>query len=182
LACCTRLVRGVLVDVTAAVKHAIRALATRSRELAAEIAKHDAALDALTAATVPTLLRAALGNSRNTAAKMLIVAGDNPSRIRSEAAFAKLVGACPIPASSGMNTRHQLFRGGHRQAKRRARYGIVLVRIQWHQPTQDYLARRTRDGRSKKEIIRCLKRYVDREVFAAALREHAAQQPLRTAA
>lgn len=180
LARCTRLVPGVLVDVTAAAKHAIRALATRWRELAVEIATHDAALDALTAAAVPTL-RAAFGIGPNAAAEMLIVAGDNPSRIRSEAAFAKLVGVCPIPASSGMNMRHRLFRGGHRQANA-ALYRIVLVRIQWHQPTQDYLARRTRDGLSKKDIIRCLKRYVAREVFAALLRDHAAQQPLRTAA
>ena len=180
LARCTRLAPGVLVDVTAAVKHAIRALATRWRVLAVEIDTHDAALDALTAAAVPTL-RAAFGIGPNAAAEMLIVAGDNPTRIRSEAAFAKLVGVCPIPASSGMNTRHRLFRGGHRQANA-ALYRIVLVRIQWHQPTQDYLARRTRDGLSKKDIIRCLKRYVAREVFAALLHDHVAQQPHSAAA
>ena len=111
----------------------------------------------------------------------MIVAGDNPARIRSEAAFAKLVGVCPIPASSGMNTRHRLFRGGHRQANA-ALYRIVIVRIQWHQPTQDYLARRTRDGLSKKDIIRYLKRYVAREVFAALLRDHAARSPLQATA
>ena len=177
---CTRLIPGAMADVTAAVKHAIRALATRWRVLAEEIDAHDAALDLLTAVAVPTL-RAAFGIGPNAAAEMLIVAGDNPSRIRSEAAFAKLVGVCPIPASSGMNTRYRLFRGGHRQANA-ALYRIVIVRIQWHQPTQDYLARRTRDGLSKKDIIRCRKRYVAREVFAALRRDHAAQLPLRAAA
>ena len=112
---------------------------------------------------------------------MLIVAGDNPARIRSEAAIAQLVGVCPIAASSGMNTRHRLFRAGHRQANA-APYRIVIVRIQSHQPTQDYLARRTRDGLSKKDIIRYLKRYVAREVFAALLRDHTAQSPLQATA
>ena len=177
---CSRLIPGPLADVTAAVKHAIRALAARWRVLAAEIETHDTALDLLTAAAVPTL-RAAFGIGPNAAAEMLIVAGDNPTRIRSEAAFAKLVGVCPIPASSGMNTRHRLFRGAHRQTNA-ALYRIVIVRIQWHQPTQDYLARRTRDGLSKKDIIRCLKRYVAREVFAALLRDHATQAPLQATA
>jgi transposase len=75
----------------------------------------------------------------------------------------------PIQASSGKTTRHRLNRGGDRQANA-ALYRIVIVRLRWHQPTKDYMARRTAEGKSKKEIIRCLKRYVAREVFAV-LRE-----------
>ena len=79
---------------------------------------------------------------------MLIIFGDNPDRIRSEAAFAKLCGACPIPASSGMTTgRHRLYRGGHRQANA-ALHRTVVVRMRLHQPTVDYVARRTAGGRS----------------------------------
>ena len=84
---------------------------------------------------------------------MMIVAGDNPSRIRSDAAFAKLCGACPIPASSGVTNRHRLFRGGHRQANATL-YRIVIVRMRWHQPTIDDVARRTAQGLSKKDSIR----------------------------
>jgi transposase len=89
---------------------------------------------------------------------MMIVVGDNPDRIGSEAAFAKLVGVCPIPASSGVTNRHRLYRGGHRQANA-AIYRTVIVRLRWHQPTIEYVARRTAEGLSKKDIIRCLKRY-----------------------
>ena len=80
-----------------------------------------------------------------------------------------LCGSSPIQASSGKTTRHRLNRGGDRQANA-ALYRIVIVRLRWHQPTKDYMARRTTEGKSKKEIIRCLKRYVAREVFAV-LRE-----------
>jgi hypothetical protein len=76
-----------------------------------------------------------------------------------------LCGSSPIEASSGKTTRHRLNRGGDRQANA-ALYRIVVVRLRWHQPTKDYLARRTKEGKSKREIIRCLKRYVAREVFA----------------
>jgi transposase len=99
------------------------------------------------------------------ASALLIAAGDNPRRLRSEAAFSMLCGSSPIQASSGKTTRHRLNRGGDRQANA-ALYRIVIVRLRWHQPTKDYVARRTAEGKSKKEIIRCLKRYVAREVFA----------------
>ena len=102
---------------------------------------------------------------------MMIVAGDNPSRIRSDAAFAKLCGACPIPASSGVTNRHRLFCGGHRQANATL-YRIVIVRMRWHQPTIDYVARRTAQGRSKKDIVRCLKRFVAREIYNALIDDH----------
>lgn len=96
---------------------------------------------------------------------MLIIAGDNLERVRSEPAWAKLCGVCPIPASSGSTNRYRLNRGGHRQANA-ALYRTVIVRLRFHQPTIDYVARRTAEGKTKGEIIRCLKRYVAREMWA----------------
>ena len=99
------------------------------------------------------------------AAELLVTAGDNTDRVRSEAAFAKMCGACPIPAGSGRtNGRHCLYRGGNRQANA-ALYRAVIVRMRWHQPTIDYVTRRTAEGLSKREIIRCLKRYLAREIY-----------------
>lgn len=92
--------------------------------------------------------------------------------MRSESAFAHLCGVAPLPASSGKTTgRHRLNRGGDRQANNALGH-IVMVRLASHQPTKDYMARRTREGLSKKEIIRCLKRYVAREVYRALLPSH----------
>ncbi len=99
-----------------------------------------------------------------TAAEMLLLVGDNPERIRSEGAFAKLCGACPIPASSGRTNRHRLNRGGNRQANA-ALHRVVVTRMRLHRPTIDYVGRRTGEGKTKAEIMRCLKRYVAREIF-----------------
>ena len=109
-------------------------------------------------------LTAAFGVGADTAAEMLIVAGDNPQRVRSEPAWARLCGVAPIPASSGITTRHRLNRGGRRQANA-ALYRTVIVRIQHHQPTKAYVARRTAEGKTKAEIIRCLKRLLAREIW-----------------
>ena len=99
------------------------------------------------------------------AAELLVTAGDNTDRVRSEAAFAKMCGACPIPAGSGRTDgRHRLYRGGNRQSAA-ALYRAVIVRMRWHQPTIDYVTRRTAEGLSKREIIRCLKRYLAREIY-----------------
>jgi transposase len=96
---------------------------------------------------------------------LLVTAGDNPERLRSEASFASLCGVAPQPASSGKTTgRHRLNRGGDRTANN-ALWRIVIVRLATHQPTKDYMGRRTKEGLSKREIIRCLKRYVAREVY-----------------
>lgn len=171
---CAHLVPGELRTPAASVRHALRALARRCRLLSEEIATHDAALDALTAEAVPTL-RAAFGMGVDVAAEMLIVAGDNPERIRSEAAFAKLCGACPIPASSGVTHRHRLFRGGHRQANA-ALHRVAMVRRRWHPPTMAYAARRTAEGLSKRDVLRCLKRFIAREVYHALLADHRARQ------
>jgi transposase len=154
---------GALTSTTATVKAALRALARRWLMLDAEIKAHDLHLEAMTTACAP-VMKEAHGISTGTAAEMLILVGDNPERIRSEAAFAKLCGACPIPASSGKTSRHRLNRGGHRQANA-ALYRVVIVRMRNHKPTLEYVRRRTAEGKAKMEIIRCLKRFVAREIF-----------------
>lgn len=160
-------------DTTASAKHALRALAKRWSDLDDEIADHDRLLDRLTSELSPTL-RDGYGIGADTAAEMLIVFGDNPERIKSEAAFAKLCGTCPIPASSGLTNKHRLYRGGHRQANA-ALYRTAIVRMRFHQPTIDYVARRTSEGLSKKDIIRCLKRFVAREVYQRVMFDHSAR-------
>lgn len=107
---------------------------------------------------------ATFGVRPNSAATLLATVGDNPQRLHSEAAFAALCGASPVPASSGKTHRHRLNRGGDRQANA-ALYRIIIVRLRWHQPTRDYMARRLTEGKTKPEIIRCLKRYLAREIY-----------------
>ena len=166
---------------TASAKYTLRALARRWMALTEEMAIHDQHLARLTTETSPTL-REGFGVGAHTAAELLIVFGDNPDRIRSDAAFAKLCGACPLPASSGMTTgRHRLNRGGHRQANA-ALYRAVIVRMRYHQPTVDYVARRTADGRTKREIIRCLKRFLAREIYQRVMTDFRARQELIQAA
>ena len=171
IATCASFTPGPLVDTTSSSKHAMRSLARRYQALRDEIVEHETALDEITASAVPTL-REAFGIGPDCAAEMMIVAGDNPDRVRSEGAFAKLCGVCPIPASSGVTNRHRLYRGGHRQANA-AIYRTVIVRMRWHQPTIDYVTRRTSEGLSKKDIIRCLKRYVAREIYHGLITDHA---------
>jgi transposase len=161
---CAALRPGKVTDVTSAVKHTLKSIAKRWLELDAEIAAHEKILTALTTSLAPDLV-AAFGIGPDVAAEMLIVAGDNPERVRSEPAFARLCGVAPIPASSGMKTRHRLNRGGHRQANA-ALYRTVIVRMQHHEPTKTYVARRTAEGKTKSEIIRCLKRLLAREIWA----------------
>ena len=154
---------GPLTSTLASAKTSLRAIARRWLLLDAEIKQHDAHLEILTVARAPELLEAH-GMASGTAAEMLLLVGDNPERIHSEAAFAKLCGACPIPASSGKTIRYRLNRGGNRQANA-ALYRVVITRMRGHQPTLDYVRRRTAEGKSRSEIIRCLKRYVAREIF-----------------
>lgn len=169
---CAGFRRGPVESTTASTKHTLRALARRWLELAAEIADHDRVLDQLTRAASPSL-RDAFGIGADTAAEMLIVFGDNPERIHSEAAFAKLCGVAPIPASSGKTNRHRLSRGGHRQANS-ALYRVVIVRMRFHQPTIDYVARRSHEGRTKRDIIRCLKRFLAREIYHHVMNDRTA--------
>jgi transposase len=146
-----------------AAKIALRSLARRHQQLTAEIADLDELLDPLVAAINPGLV-AANGVGTDVAGQLLVTAGDNHDRLRSEAAFAMLCGAAPIPASSGKTSRHRLNRGGDRQANA-ALYRVVLCRLRWDPRTRAYMERRTKDGLSKKEIIRCLKRYIARELY-----------------
>jgi transposase len=172
---CASLRPGAMTSPTASSKHALRVLARRHQALDAEIRGHDSILDDLTRSCSPTL-REGLGIGADTAAELLIVFGDNPARIRSEAAFAKLCGVSPIPAASGLTNRHRLSRAGHREANA-ALYRAVIVRMRFHQPTIDYVARRTTEGLSKKDVIRCLKRYLAREVYQRVMTDHHAQDP-----
>ena len=149
-------------DVAAAAKQALRALARRYGALSGEISELDTQLARLCAQANPALL-AARGVGADVAATLLIAAGDNPQRLRSEASFAALCGASPIEASSGRTVRHRLNRGGDRQANNAIRR-IALVRLRCDERTIAYAARRTADGKSRREIIRCLKRYIAREI------------------
>ncbi len=160
---CAGLRPGAVTTPQAAAKHALRALAHRWLDLHREVHLHDGELDRLTQEQAPEL-RAAFGVGPDTAAELLIVAGDNPRRVHSEAAFAALCGVAPLPASSGQTTRHRLNRGGHRHANA-ALYRVVIVRMRWHPATLAYTKRRLAEGKTKAEIIRCLKRYVAREAF-----------------
>ncbi len=115
------------------------------------------------AATAPDLL-ALFGVGPDTAASLLVTTGDNPERLRSEAALAHLCGVSPLQASSGKVTRHRLDRGGDRQANS-ALWRIVIVRIAHDPETTPYFERRMKEGRTKPEVIRILKRYVARAVY-----------------
>ncbi len=150
-------------DPAVAVKIAARGLARRCQDLNEEIAVLDRHLAQLTALAAPNLL-ARPGLGVDTVAQLLITVGDNPDRLRSEAAFARLTGVAPIPASSGRTDRHRLSRGGDRQANR-ALHTIVLVRMHRDEQTRRYVQRRTEQGLGKKDIMRCLKRAVAREVY-----------------
>ena len=150
-------------DVPMATKFALRSVARRYEVISEEIAKSETHLDRLVAQAAPELLSLP-GIGTENAATLLIVAGDNPQRLRSEASFASLCGVSPIEASSGKVVRHRLNRGGNREANR-APYMICLSRMRRDLRTQRYVAKHTAEGKSKREIIRWLKRYLAREVY-----------------
>lgn len=154
-----------LADPQQAVKTALRRLARRHQHLTTEIHAADTDLTTLITAAGPRLL-ALRGVGIDVAGQLLTTAGDNPDRLRSEPALAHLCGAAPIPASSGRTHRHRLNRGGDRAANN-ALHTIVLCRLRHDERTRAYLTKRTTDGLSKTEIIRCLKRYVVREIYTA---------------
>jgi transposase len=163
-------------DVPTATKFALRSVARRYEDLSAEIAELDAQLDRLVAQVAPELVSLP-GIGTDHAATLLIVAGDNPQRLRSEASFASLCGVSPIEASSGKVVRHRLNHGGNREANR-ALYMTCLARMRRDRRTQEYFARRTAEGKSKREIIRCLKRYVAREVYRVLISCLARSSPI----
>ena len=164
---CGNLRPGRLDGPTAAAKHALRSLARRHRQLSEEIHDLETELAQLTRVASPNLV-CIFGIGPDTAATLLVTAGSNPQRLHSEAAFAALCGGSPIPASSGKTNRHRLNRGGDRQANA-ALHRIVVVRLRHDHRTKQYMLRHTAEGMSKTEVIRCLKRYVAREVFFALL-------------
>ncbi len=148
---------------TQATKTALRSIARRYQQLTAELDDLDELLDPLVAETAPNLV-ALNGVGTDVAGQLLVTAGDNPDRLRSDAAFSHLCGSSPIPASSGRTNRHRLNRGGDRAANA-ALYRIVLCRLRWDPRTRHYVERRTNEGLTKPEIIRCLKRYIAREIY-----------------
>jgi transposase len=148
----------------AGIKTSLRDLARRWKTLDAEIKTLNKQIQALVTTAAPDLVELH-GVGIEIAGQFLVTAGDNAERIHNEAAFAKLCGVAPQPASSGRTSgRHRLSRGGDRAANS-ALYIVTIVRMRHHQPTRDYVERRTAEGLSKREIIRCLKRYIAREVF-----------------
>ena len=157
-------------------RFALRSVARRYEALSREIAELDAHLDRLVAKVAPGLVSLP-GIGTENAATLLVVAGDNPQRLRSEASFASLCGVSPIEASSGKVVRHRLNRGGNREANR-ALYMICLARMRRDRRTQEYVARRTAEGKSKREIIRCLKRYLAREVYRVIVSCDARSSPI----
>jgi len=152
---------------TEAAKLALRSLAKRVRLLDEEVRDIDGELQVLVQHAVPKTL-ALLGVGTIHAAQLLVTAGQNIDRLSGEAAFAHLCGTDPKPASSGKTVRHRLNRGGNRQANS-SLHMITIVRMRYCEKTQGYVKRRLADGKTKKEIIRCLKRYVAREVYYALM-------------
>jgi transposase len=146
-----------------ATRIALRELGRRAQFPGDQLGRPGELIAPLVTARAPGLL-ALYGVGPNTAALLLIAAGDHPGRLRSEAAWAHLCAAAPIPASSGKTVRHRLNPGGDRQASH-ALWRIVFTRLGSHPATRAYVERRTAEGKPKKEIIRCLKRYVAREVY-----------------
>jgi transposase len=156
-------------DVVSITKFTLRMLARRATTLGEEISEIDAILKPLVHETAPRLI-GALGIGTDAASALLVTAGDNPERLRDEAAFAHLCGVSPIEASSGKQTRYRLNRSGDRQANS-ALWHIVITRMVYDPRTTEYIARRTKEGLSKTEAVRCLKRYVAREVYGLLPRE-----------
>jgi len=145
----------------------LRMLAKRWLMLAEELEELDAMLERLTSQHAKRL-RQQFGVGPHTAAVLIAVAGDNPERLRSEAALAALCGASPLQASSGKTVRHRLNRGGDRSANN-ALWTIAMVRMRSDPRTRAYVARRTAEGMSHKEIHRCLKRYIVRALYPLIL-------------
>lgn len=160
---CAQLDAHTPVDPTTAAVYTLRLLARRIAALTAEITDLDRRITAAVNTCAPTLLRRQ-GVGPDTAAALLLAAGDNPDRLTGEAGFAALAGVSPVEMSSGKTQRRRLNRGGDRQANS-ALYTVVLSRLRWDQRTRDYVARRITEGKTRREAIRCLKRYIARELY-----------------
>jgi transposase len=163
VAVCERWRPGTAHTPDGAAKRAMVSVARRWRALDEEVRELDAYVKAILDQVADPLL-ARFGVGYETAGQLLVTAGDNPDRLKHEASYAALCGSSPVKASSGRTTRHRLNRGGDRNANS-ALWTIVITRMANHPPTRAYVERRTAEGLSKPEIIRCLKRYVAREIF-----------------
>jgi transposase len=152
-------------SVSSVTRLALRELAQRIQLLDEQLARIKTRLARITTSVAPRLV-ARKGVGPDTASAILVSAGDNPHRLRDERSFAALAGSNPIPASSGKTTRHRLNRGGDRQLNA-ALWRIAIVRLATDPDTRAYRDRRTAEGKTKTETIRCIKRYIAREVFAA---------------
>jgi len=150
-------------DLINGTKHTLKVLAKRVAGLVEEITEIDAMLAELVEATAPEL-SARQGFGPETTSAVLVAAGDNPQRLRSEASFAHLCGVSPVDASSGKQERHRLNRGGDRQANS-ALWQVTMTRMVYDPRTRDYIERRMKEGLTKREAMRCLKRYIAREVY-----------------
>ena len=162
-------------EVQRTVIYTLRLLANRILELKAECYELHKRLSDMVSRHAPQLLELP-GVGPDSAAALLIAAGDNPERLRNERSYAALCGVSPVEASSGNTQRRRLSRGGDRQANA-ALYRITMSRLRWDQRTQDYLQRRMADGKTRREAIRCLKRYIAREIFALLPAQAPAHQP-----
>ena len=151
----------------AAARFTLKSLADRWATLEAELRDLDHQLELLVSAAAPSLV-ALTGVGTETGGALLVAIGDNPDRLHSEAAFAALCGASPVEASSGRQKRHRLNRGGNRDANR-ALWVVVMCRMATDATTRAYVERRTQQGLSKREIVRCLKRYVARQIYRTML-------------
>ena len=167
-------------NVASAYRITLKSLGRRYLELHDEIADLDTMIVAIVDELAPALVaRNSIGHE--TAAQLLLTAGDNVQRLRSEASFAALCGVSPVPASSGKTTRHRLSRGGDRAANS-ALHIIAIGRLRTDPRTQAYVAKRITEGHSKLEAIRCLKRYIAREVFSLIKQQPQERYPAQTAA
>lgn len=151
-------------DPAVAAKHALKALAGQYQRLGQDLDHLMAQTETIVSAHAPDGLLELTGVGPKVAADLLIAWGSNPGRITSEAAFAALCGVSAVEASSGELVRHRLNRGGDRQANS-ALYTMVIVRLRYDNKTRDYMTRRLNQQKTKKEVIRCLKRYAAREVY-----------------
>lgn len=160
---CGRFRPGPITDPLEATRRSLQTLARRYLSLTEEIDQLEAAIAELCAQANPALL-GAVGVGTEVAATLLVAAGDNPERMRTEASFAALCAASPVEASSGKIVRHRLNQGGNRQANN-ALWRIAMVRLSCDPRTRQYAERRRREGKTEREILRCLKRYIAREIF-----------------
>jgi transposase len=163
LRACAQLEECPLVDTATAVVYTLRLLARRIAALTVEITALDRQITDAVNTCIPELLHRQ-GVGPDCAAALLLAAGDNPARLTAEAGFAALCGVSPVEMSSGKTRRRRLNRGGDRQANS-ALYTVVLSRLRWDQRTRDYVERRVTEGKTRREAIRCLKRYVARELY-----------------